>query len=373
MNTRYLTKRSFHTSTTLLIRGWQRKQFTEEMNRNVGKEVVERRKDRDRMEFDKIPFEEKEEIEINESLVNHEYIPSLDASKLEQFSENFDDTHSSRLRVSDKINTKSALNRTDTVDTEARGADFTVAEPKSSDVKAASGDLREESPVDASSVPVDESSVPFNIVGDLDSLFAELPQPSEEVVQEQTDVVESVSDADYMVYQTPWQGERYMVPEEPLSRWHLGTPIPLDHIVHFLRDLKCFDNEIIEVQPGSAVQQVIVTSVHNNRHLKDAARTFYRMCKDDYSMDMGVNEKSNAGFSWVVYDLSHSYIHFFLPSERDRINIDSFYLGQDVQLNEYSEESYTADLLEGLFPDEDFSKLGKPFELVHDQKERGRK
>ena len=45
-------------------------------------------------------------------------------------------------------------------------------------------------------------------------------------------------------------------------------------------------------------------------------------------MDMGVNEKSNAGFSWVVYDLSHSYIHFFLPSERARINIDSFYLGQ---------------------------------------------
>ena len=28
------------------------------------------------------------------------------------------------------------------------------------------------------------------------------------------------------------------------------------------------------------------------------------------------------------------------------------------------EARYTSDLLEGLFPDEDFSKLGRPFELT---------
>lgn len=32
------------------------------------------------------------------------------------------------------------------------------------------------------------------------------------------------------------------------------------------------------------------------------------------------------------------------------------------------EERYTSDLLEGLFPDEDFSKLGRPFELIFDNK-----
>ena len=35
---------------------------------------------------------------------------------------------------------------------------------------------------------------------------------------------------------------------------------------------------------------------------------------------------------------------------------------------EQEEERYTSDLLEGLFPDEDFTRLGKPFELIRDSR-----
>ena len=40
------------------------------------------------------------------------------------------------------------------------------------------------------------------------------------------------------------------------------------------------------------------------------------------------NEKSNAGQSWKAYDVGHSMVHFFLPVQRARLNLESLWLGQ---------------------------------------------
>ena len=52
-------------------------------------------------------------------------------------------------------------------------------------------------------------------------------------------------------------------------------------------------------------------------------------CKEDYAMSLSThNEKSNAGQSWKAYDIGHSTVHFLLPVQRARLNLESFWLGQ---------------------------------------------
>ncbi|KAL5255630.1 hypothetical protein ACHWQZ_G011011 [Mnemiopsis leidyi] len=218
-------------------------------------------------------------------------------------------------------------------------------------------------------------SVPVNIIGDLDSLFSDVTKP-EPVVSEQEGVVETLgSEVDYNIYYNPVEGDRYVMPERALGLRDLDCSIPLHHVVQFIRDYKCFDTEVIQARPGMYVEHVIITSVHNTKHLKDTSRAFFKMCRDDYDMSMANNEKSSSGHSWKAYDIGHSLVHFFLPSHRAKFNLESFWLGQDTEVEdiEMEEERYTSDLLEGLFPDEDFSKLGRPFELIFDNKEKGNK
>ena len=149
----HVTKRPLHSSTPHLIRGWQRKQFTKEMNDSVGSDLVERRKDRGTMKFEKIPIGPQEEVESSEE------------RELEHSSERFvKDSHLAPATAADIM--ENAENITDT-----GFVDSIVIESIPEELSS------EESP--------HEGNVPVNIMGDLESMFAEQPQQSEEVVTEQ--------------------------------------------------------------------------------------------------------------------------------------------------------------------------------------------
>eukprot|EP00116_Pleurobrachia_bachei_P002830 sb/3463092/ len=211
--------------------------------------------------------------------------------------------------------------------------------------------------------PVGDGEV-RNIIGDLDSLFGpDIPQP-EPVVQKEVGLIESREAADYNIYYTERTGERVIMEDVPLSKYSPGDPAPLDHIARFLRDSKCFDSEIIEVSNKHRADHVIVASVHNTRHMRDTALTFSKMMTRDYEMDA---TRRSIGSTWSSFELGHCIVHFMLPVERARVNLESFWLGQDEEVVVVDEEkSYIDGLLEGIFPDEDFSKLATPFELVRD-------
>merc|ERR1719204_314010 len=151
-------------------------------------------------------------------------------------------------------------------------------------------------------------------MGDLESLFTGI-SPPEPVVAEQEGVVETLGSAvDYNVYYNSVEGERTVMPERALGLRELNRTIPLHHIIQFIRDFKSFDTEVIQAKEGMYVDHVVITSVHNTKHLKDASRSFFKMCRDDYDMTMSNNEKSNTGQAWKAFDLGHCVLHFFLPS-----------------------------------------------------------
>ena len=65
----------------------------------------------------------------------------------------------------------------------------------------------------------------------------------------QEGVVETLgSEVDYNIYYNPVEGARHVMPETPLRLRDLSRGIPLDHVIQFVRDYKCFDTEVIQVQ-----------------------------------------------------------------------------------------------------------------------------
>ena len=55
------------------------------------------------------------------------------------------------------------------------------------------------------------------------------------------------SEVDYNIYYNTVEGDRYVMEEKALGLRDLNSAIPLDHVVQFVRDYKCFDTEVIQV------------------------------------------------------------------------------------------------------------------------------
>ncbi|XP_063674140.1 uncharacterized protein LOC134811295 [Bolinopsis microptera] len=326
-----LTSRLLHTTPAVFkVSGPQRKRFAEELQQQMKRDEL-LGSGKGKLDFDKVPMEEQDMRSRDEGTVEEE-------------------EQSQPLELS-------AL-----VELDLSESDLSHSESEAQ--------IHSESAV--SSVEEHSDGVPVNIMGDLESLFSDVAPP-EPVVPEQEGVVESLgSEVDYNIYYNTVEGDRQVMEEKALGLRDLDSGIPLDHVVQFVRDYKCFDTEVIQARKGMYVEHVIITSVHNTKHLKDASRSFFKMCRDDYDMAMNQhNEKDNTGHTWKAYDVGHTMLHFFLPVQRAKFNLESFWLGQDAEYEdaEQEEDRYTSDLLEGLFPDEDFTRLGKPFELIRDSRD----
>ena len=55
------------------------------------------------------------------------------------------------------------------------------------------------------------------------------------------------SEVDYNIYYNTVEGDRHVMAEKALGLRDLNSGIPLDHVVQFVRDFKCFDTEVIQV------------------------------------------------------------------------------------------------------------------------------
>ena len=55
------------------------------------------------------------------------------------------------------------------------------------------------------------------------------------------------SEVDYNIYYNTVEGDRHAMEEKALGLRDLNSGIPLDHVVQFVRDYKCFDTEVIQV------------------------------------------------------------------------------------------------------------------------------
>jgi len=222
------------------------------------------------------------------------------------------------------------------------------------------------------------NSPPGNILGDLESLFGESDhqQVDEEELLDMLDsdgyVDSEPPNYDITVYHNVTQSgeaDSYVLEgdlEGAVEQYNMG--IPVNHVLEYIRESKGVDTVVIEVgEEASYVKYVIVCTVLNKRQLKGLGEGLASLCKHEYNAVWSDPVEANLGDGWVTLDTGTCAVHFMTEAERERVNLESFWLGQDRDDEGTNQEQYTNNLIEGLFPDEDFTKLAKPWELQYEE------